>query len=299
MPLTLHHDDPDYFYQTIGYTAQTSGFDPRLIEKDYFCSVLLECLAAHDTGLVFKGGTCLAKVHDRFYRLSEDLDFTISTDLGSTRQQRRLAAGPVKALVERLPDLVTGFRVREAFTGANESTQYNGALEYQSALDGHWEPVRIEVSLSEENLLPTERGEAATALLNPISGSPLVPRFPVASLSYRETMAEKFRASLCRVEVAIRDFFDVDHAVQGSRFDPLEPAFLDLLRRKLAAPRTGPVDVSDRRVEELQRQLEGQLRPMLRAGDYSTFSLERAVTTVRAVAAALGYREGRSAGSSS
>ena len=152
MPLTLHLEDPDYFYQTIGYTAQTSGFDPRLIEKDYFCSVLLECLAAHDADLVFKGGTCLAKVHDRFYRLSEDLDFTISTDPGSTRPQRRRAAGPVKALMERLPDLVTGFRVREDFAGANESTQYNGALEYQSVLDGHWEPVRIEVSLSEQTL---------------------------------------------------------------------------------------------------------------------------------------------------
>lgn len=290
MPLTLHLDDPDFLYQAIGYTAQATGFDPRLIEKDYFCSVALERLAAQDAGLVFKGGTCLAKVHDRFYRLSEDLDFTISTRASAKRQERSNAARPVKAAMAQLPELATGFRLREPLTGANESTQYNGAIEYQSLLDAHWEPVRIEVSISEETLLPTEHGAAATALLNPVSGAALVPPLRVESLSYQEAMAEKVRAALCRLEVAIRDYFDVDHAVQNGRFDPLDAVFLDLLGKKLAAPRTGPVSVADARVVELQRQLQGQLRPMLREQDYSQFNLTRAVTTVRAIASALQSR---------
>ena len=52
---------------------------PRLIEKDYFCTVLLLDHLCHGGGedLVFKGGTCLTKVHSELYRLSEDLDYTI------------------------------------------------------------------------------------------------------------------------------------------------------------------------------------------------------------------------------
>ena len=60
------------------FTAAESGFIPRLIEKDYFCTVLLAYLSeAAGDELVFKGGTCLAKVHAELYRLSEDLDSSI------------------------------------------------------------------------------------------------------------------------------------------------------------------------------------------------------------------------------
>lgn len=42
----------------IEYTAAETGFQPLLIEKDYFCSIILkEIFASSGTGLVFKGGT--------------------------------------------------------------------------------------------------------------------------------------------------------------------------------------------------------------------------------------------------
>jgi len=97
-------------------------------------------------------------------------------------------------------------------------------------------------------------------------------------------MAEKVRAALCRREVAIRDFFDVDHAVRGGAFDPLEPEFLNLLRRKLEIPRTGPVDTSPGRMEQLRRQVDAQLRPVLREQEFAQFDLQRAIETVRRVA---------------
>ena len=77
MPIRWHQEDPVLFEAAIRLTAGETGFPPRLIEKDYFCSVLLEHLAARCDTLIFKGGTCLAKVHAGFYRLSEDLDFVI------------------------------------------------------------------------------------------------------------------------------------------------------------------------------------------------------------------------------
>lgn len=81
------HEDPDLFGVAINYTMATTGFLPGLIEKDYFCTLLLDFLATGNDTLVFKGGTCLAKVHTEFYRLSEDLDFLIPTPVTATRSE--------------------------------------------------------------------------------------------------------------------------------------------------------------------------------------------------------------------
>lgn len=73
--ITVHQDLP-LFRQAVGYTAANTGFSARLIEKDYFCSILLVYLSgASDGRMIFKGGTALAKIHTEFYRLSEDLDY--------------------------------------------------------------------------------------------------------------------------------------------------------------------------------------------------------------------------------
>jgi hypothetical protein len=39
MPIRWHADDGDLLLQAIEFTARAAGFNPRLIEKDYFCSV--------------------------------------------------------------------------------------------------------------------------------------------------------------------------------------------------------------------------------------------------------------------
>ena len=59
------HERAEMFRDALALTRQQSGFAERLIEKDYFCTVLLEYLASASAELVFKGGTCLAKVHAR------------------------------------------------------------------------------------------------------------------------------------------------------------------------------------------------------------------------------------------
>ena len=56
------------FAEAIGFTSAETGFIPGLIEKDYYCSVLLQDLGSAGADLVFKGGTLLAKVHAGFYR---------------------------------------------------------------------------------------------------------------------------------------------------------------------------------------------------------------------------------------
>lgn len=290
MPIRWHQDDPVLLREAIGFTAAETGFTSRLIEKDYFCSVVLEYLGASDAGLTFKGGTCLAKIHGSLYRLSEDLDFSIPTGPAASRADRSRSVNPVRTALDALPDRLPGFRILEPLRGANNSTQYNAVLGYESRIDAHLEPVSIEVGVREPNMTPAQQGAAKTALLNPVNGRELVEVYPVLCLSYPEAMAEKLRAALCRREVAIRDFFDVDHAVRSGGFNPLAPGFLDLLKRKLEIPRTGPVDVSAGRLEQLRRQLDAQLRPVLREQEFAGFDLQRAIEAVRRVAEELARR---------
>jgi len=284
MPIRLHEEDPALLREAIRFTSAETGFTPRLIEKDYFCSVVIEYLAASGAGLTFKGGTCLSKIHGGLYRLSEDLDFSISTAPGSSRADRSRSVIPLRVAVKELPERLPAFSIVDTLRGANESTQYNAVVGYESLLDSGVEPISIEVGVREPNLMDAHEGSSKTALLNPIDGQALVEEYSVLCLSYSEAMAEKLRAALCRREVAIRDFFDVDYAVRSARFNMFEPAFLELLRRKIAIPGTSPVDVSEDRIGQLQRQLEAQLRPVLRQQEFAQFDLDRAIGTVRAVA---------------
>jgi hypothetical protein len=49
------HDDSVLFREAVSFTAARTGFSPRLIEKDYFCTVLLSFLAAEsESSVVFK-----------------------------------------------------------------------------------------------------------------------------------------------------------------------------------------------------------------------------------------------------
>ena len=54
MPIRWHTDDRAILARSIDLTARQTAFNPRLIEKDYFCSVVLEYLAASDAELTFR-----------------------------------------------------------------------------------------------------------------------------------------------------------------------------------------------------------------------------------------------------
>lgn len=280
------YEDPEQLRAAVGFTAAISGFPPRLVEKDYFCTVVLACLAGSDR-LVFKGGTCLAKVYSDFYRLSEDLDFVISTPAGTTRGQRSAAAAGVKQTVAELPGRVSALRLVEPMRGANGSTQYLATLGYASVVTGGEETIKVEVALREALLdEPTPR-DARTALLDPATNAPLVPPVPLVCISLREAMAEKLRAALSRREVAIRDFFDLEYADRVLGLDLRAPQMLGLVRAKLGIPGNLPADVSGRRLAGLRTQAQARLHPVLRRQDMAAFDLDRAIRIVTDVAAAL------------
>lgn len=282
-PTIRFHEDAALFREAVTFTAAQTGFAARLIEKDYYCTLLLAHLAPTMKGLaVFKGGTCLAKVLVGFYRLSEDLDFAVPLPVDAGRTHRRQAAERMKTAVAAVTDALPGVKLTEPLRGANMSTQYIGAVGYESPTTGQAETIQIEVSLREPLLTPPLAGSARTILLDPITEAAMVPELALPCISKIEALAEKFRAALTRREVAIRDFYDIDHAIRVLGVDAHDAGLAELVRQKLAVPGNDPVDVSPARLAKLRPQLATRLRPVLREQDFDEFDLDRAFDIVAA-----------------
>ncbi|MBW1805939.1 MAG: nucleotidyl transferase AbiEii/AbiGii toxin family protein [Deltaproteobacteria bacterium] len=282
-----HDTDPDIFREALSYSEGVTGFTTSLIEKDYYCSLILHHVFDRDTPLVFKGGTCLSKVYADFYRLSEDLDLIIPVAVDTPRNQRRSEMDPIKGIFSELPMVIPGVAVSKEFIGHNESRQYICSLEYPSAVMDKQERIKIEIGIREPILRPSVTGEMHTIAVNPFSGQPLLPAFTVQAMDMKEAYSEKVRAALTRKEPAIRDLFDLFHAVRKIKLDLDDHDFLIMVKQKLDVPGNTPVDISLEYKRELDRQLEGQLRPVLRPADFDSFNMDEAFELIGRIAEAV------------
>jgi hypothetical protein len=99
-------------------------------------------------------------------------------------------------------------------------------------------------------------------------------------MDMKEAYAEKVRAALTRTEPAIRDLFDLFYAVYKMNLDFEAPDFLIMVKKKLGVPGITPVDISLEYRRELDRQVEGQLRPVLRPADFDSFNMDEAFALI-------------------
>lgn len=282
------HLDPTQFREAVSFTAAETGFAPRLIEKDYFCSLVLHDFAPiYEAGYVFKGGTCLSKVHAQFYRISEDLDFCFPTDPDASRRNRRNNSKKFRSHFQDIPKRLAEFSIGDAMKGNNDSRQYSGRICYQSLISSDIEPIKIELSLRELLVEETEKLEARTVLMNPISGEKVAAHYAVDVMSLHETFAEKTRAALTRRSPEIRDFFDLWHALQHQLINFSDTRFLELVRTKLELPGTGRLFTSDELQTHLALQLETRLKPVLSQGDYTKFELKSILSVIENIRKAL------------
>ena len=102
------HEDRDFFRESVLFTAGQTGLNAALIEKDYYCTILLQYLYQQpNSPLIFRGGTCIGKVYADFYRPSEDLDFLIPTPPEADISIRRIILSMVEAIAEKLRAALT------------------------------------------------------------------------------------------------------------------------------------------------------------------------------------------------
>ena len=152
---TFHHENKVQFVEAIRETARQSGFSESLIEKDYYCSLILkEIFQSKNCNLTFKGGTLLNKVHAGFYRLSEDLDFSIDVKPKFSRKRRQALAHIAKKCVEDSAKRLS-LNIIKPFKGRNESRSYNATIEYYSVVFEDKVAVKIEFAV-QENILERE-----------------------------------------------------------------------------------------------------------------------------------------------
>ncbi|MDP3030078.1 MAG: nucleotidyl transferase AbiEii/AbiGii toxin family protein [Deltaproteobacteria bacterium] len=276
------HEDRAFFREAVLFTAGQTGLNATLIEKDYYCTVLLQYLYHQpDSPLIFRGGTCIGKVYADFYRLSEDLDFMISTPPEASISVRRKRIAPVKEWVSRISEDMNIFTLPEDFTGHNSSRQYVVYVTYPSVfLSDEAARIKIEAGLRETPLMPPVQMKARTLLLNPFTRKSLVSDIDVITLSMEEAIAEKLRAALTRLEPAIRDFFDIDYLASRNKLELNDQHLFQLLTEKLKVPGNPPIDLSSARKEKLKTQINTELKPVLRPSDFENFNLERAFDIV-------------------
>lgn len=276
--------DQPFFQEAVLFTAEKMEFNPALVEKDYFCSLVLAYLySSLPDLLIFKGGTALNKVHVGFYRLSEDLDFSIAMPIESTRSQRSKAMEPVKKIFGELPTRLSGLRVSSPITGRNNSLQYIGEIGYPSAFEFENGVIQIEIGLREPTLLDTKVLDAATLLLSPADEKSLLEAIPVRVYDARETFAEKLRALFCRREPAIRDLFDVAHMIEKSLLNPEDEELLELARRKMAVPGNDFLGMTPERVALLKEQVDNELRPVLQEKTHREFNLDESLQQAKRI----------------
>lgn len=282
--LNFHKKEKD-FLEAIRKTSQNSGFSEILIEKDYYCSLLLkEIFRIKDypfswpTQVVFKGGTLLNKCYAGFYRLSEDLDFSISDKPKTSRKQRSsLAKKSKEHVIDAVKKLSLDFS--KEFEGHNENRLYSAEITYHSLITGIKNTIKIEFGIHEK-VWERESLMAKTLLKNPLTQKPIVPDFNVQGLSLKEAYSEKIRAALSREKPAIRDIFDIHYAIKkrliaGDRCYIKIHDISPMLKYKLKTLNC-QIDLSDERKKEFLSQMETELKPVLRQKDFEEFNFEQA-----------------------
>lgn len=268
------HDDRAEFLKILERTSAQTRFPLRLLEKDYYITIVLSGINRLSNGLVFKGGTCLSKIYYSYYRLSEDMDFTLKLPAGNvTRATRRNAIRPIKeALKPFLNGIGMGIDGLEG-GGHRESAQYIYYLVYDSVVLNRRESIKLEIGLRFNPVLATVTKKVNHKFIHPFTGEPLFDGSSVSCLALKELVAEKLRAASTREVIATRDFYDLGFLLREG-FDFRDKGFLAVFRKKLEEDGF-PSDLkgyginlgrTDAEIAEMMAKVKDELLPVLTVG---------------------------------
>ena len=277
------HSDKDEFLKILGRASAQTGFPLRLLEKDYYITVVLSGINELSNNLVFKGGTCFSKIYYSYYRLSEDLDFTLklSTD-NATRSVRRNAIKPIKEVIRPFLKRFNMSIQNLDKAGHRESTQYIYYLDYDSTVLNKKESIKLEISLRFNPLRPVATKEVNHKFLHPFTKEPLFDAGSVNCLVLKELVAEKLRASATRKIIASRDFYDLGFLLR-EEFNFSDKEQLELFRKKLEEDGFSS-DLSkyrvnlgrtDKEIDEMISRIEDELLPVLTLDEQKSFNMPK------------------------
>ena len=279
------HENKDDFLKVLNQTATQTGFYLPLIEKDYYLTLLLSRVQELSPDLIFKGGTCLNKVYYSYYRLSEDLDFSMRLPARVvTRGIRRQTIRPVKDNILKFSEQ---FGLKLDLTenpGRNESKQYVYNFIYPSVILPLEAKIKFEISLRHNPFCPAEKHKVQHKFTHPFTGKMLFEGGEVSCLALNELVAEKMRAAAIRKTIAPRDFYDLDFILRQG-FNLADNDVLELFRRKLAED-DGNTELvkyrvnlgrQDKEIKDMKGRIKEELFEVLAAGERKNFDLDSAI----------------------
>ena len=274
--------DSKEFNAAVDYTAGYYGFSAILIEKDYLATLVLQCLNNFaQPNLVFKGGTLLSKAYANFKRMSEDLDFSISMERNVSRSKRSKTIAPIKNILNNIRNYLPMFYVEEVLIGHNDSTQYCGKLGYHSNLIPSNNAILIDINMREPLYNKLEKTPCKTLLADPFTSQSKCQPIMISSLTKNEAYAEKIRAAFSRKELAIRDFYDLDHAIETKQINLQNKELIALLNKKLQYEEHIHDFTTSDVTEYLQAKIHSELNPTLRYSDIGLFDLKRVINNLQ------------------
>ncbi len=285
------HDNRDEFLKMLERTAAQTGFTLRLLEKDYYITVVLSGINELSKDLVFKGGTALSKIYYSYYRLSEDLDFTLKMPADSTTRTARSRA--MKPIKESLRPFLKRFGMRAEGldkAGHRESTQYIFYLDYDSVVLDKKESIKLEIGLRFNPLLPVAAKRVTHKFLHPFTKEPLFDAGSVNCLALKELVAEKLRAAATREVIAGRDFYDLGYLLRGD-FDFKDKEVLRLFRKKLEEDNFSSdlkryrvnLGRNDKEIKEMKARVEDELFPVLTMDEQRRFDMQKTLDELNRV----------------
>ncbi len=278
------HRDRNEFTKILGRASAQTGFPHRLLEKDYYLTVILSQVTEKlSRDLIFKGGTCLNKIYHSYYRLSEDLDFSLRLPQdNTTRGMRRKTVKPIKESIEAFAGNL-GMHIDEpGKAGHNESTQYIFYASYDSVVLNKEEKVKIEIGLRFNPIMPVEEKKISHKFLHPFTGEPLFDGGKIICLALKELAAEKMRAAATRLSIAPRDFYDLGYLLDVG-FDFTDREFLDIFKMKLAEDNFSTdlrqyqhhLGRAKGEIDDMNSRIEKELSPVLPVKVKDTFDIHR------------------------
>jgi predicted nucleotidyltransferase component of viral defense system len=282
------HEDKAQFADIINTTANSVGFRAVLIEKDYFLTVILSKLNDLSDDLIFKGGTCLNKIYYSYYRLSEDLDFSMRLpEYTTTRGSRRKSIQPIKERIEKFAKRL-GLRVEGVEkAGRNESKQYIYYFAYKSVLQPSDQFIKFEIGLRHNPIFPVEKKRVKHKFLHPFTKEPLFDGGEVNCLSLEEIVSEKLRAAALREIIAPRDFYDLDFILRND-FNLAGKEVIGLFKKKIEED-AGELDLkkyhvnlgrSNAEINGMRSRIEKELFDVLTADERENFNLDKALERI-------------------
>lgn len=290
------HNDKDEFLKILGRTSAQTGFPLRLLEKDYYITLVLSVINDLSADLIFKGGTCLSKIYYSYHRLSEDLDFTLKlpTD-NSTRNVRRNAIKPIKESINVLLNKF-GMSVKNLDeAGHSESTQYIYNLEYKSVVLNKKESLKLEIGLRFNPIIHPVVKRINHKFLHPFTKERLFDAGSINCLALKELVAEKLRASSTRKAIAGRDFYDLGYLLQ-EKFNFIDTEFLELFQKKLLEDNFSPdlrkyrvnLGRTDKEINEMISRIKNEVFPVLTISEQNSFIIQKTLREINKVFANIG-----------